>query len=92
MIELKLKRTALRLDFTFVAVLALFFWLDSGGFGLITLAVCAAHEMAHLAVMLMCGIIPESVTFTVPVFVSPRRIQSALPLVCRRRCIPPGLG
>lgn len=63
MIELKLKRTALRLDFTFVAVLALFFWLDSGGFGLITLTVCAAHEMAHLAVMLMCGIIPESVTF-----------------------------
>lgn len=63
MIELKLKRTALRLDFTFVAVLAMFFWLDSGGFGLITLGICAAHELAHLSVMLACGITPECITF-----------------------------
>ena len=63
MIEFKLKRTALRLDFTFPLVLAVFFWLDREGFGLVALAVCAAHELAHLAVMAACGIIPESVTF-----------------------------
>lgn len=63
MIELRLKRTALRLDFSFAAVLALFFWQDDNGFGLITLLLCAAHELAHLAVMLVCGIIPQSITF-----------------------------
>lgn len=63
MIELKLKRTALRWDFSFFAVLAVFFWLDKSGFGLTSLAVCAAHEMAHLAVMRRFGIVPESVTF-----------------------------
>ena len=63
MIEFKLKRTAIRLDFSFFAVLALFFWLDSDGFGLMALAVCAAHELAHLVVMAVCGIIPESITF-----------------------------
>lgn len=63
MIELKLTRTVLRWDFSFFAVLALFFSLDSSGFGLTALAICAVHELAHLAVMLFCGIIPESVTF-----------------------------
>ena len=63
MIELKLSRTVFRWDFSFFAVLALFFSLDSSGFGLTALAICAAHEMAHLAVMLFCGIIPESITF-----------------------------
>lgn len=63
MIEFRLSRTAFRVDFSFVAVLALFFWLDTDGFGLTALAVCAAHEAAHLAVMLACGITPECVTF-----------------------------
>lgn len=63
MIELKLKRTALRWDFSFFAVLAVFFWLDSSGFGLAALLLCAAHELAHLAVMRLLSITPESVTF-----------------------------
>ena len=63
MIELNLTRTALRWDFSFFAVLALFFSLDISGFGLTALGICAAHELAHLAVMLLCGIVPESVTF-----------------------------
>lgn len=63
MIELKLRHTALRVDFSFVAVLAVFFWLDRSGFGFVTLGLCAAHELAHLVVMLAYGIIPESITF-----------------------------
>ena len=63
MIELKLKRAALRWDFSFFAVLAVFFWLDSSGFGLTALSVCAVHELGHLAVMRCCGIFPESITF-----------------------------
>ena len=63
MIELKFKQTAIRWDFSFFAVLAVFFLWDSSGFGLAALGVCAAHELAHLAVMRMCGIVPESLTF-----------------------------
>lgn len=63
MIELKLKRTALRWDFSFFAVLAVFFWLDRSGVGFTALAICAAHELGHLAVMRVFGILPESVTF-----------------------------
>lgn len=63
MIELKLKGIVLRWDFSFFAVLAVFFLWDSSGFGIIALGICAAHELAHLAVMRICGIIPHSLTF-----------------------------
>lgn len=63
MIELKLSRTVLRFDFSFFSVLAMFFWLDSSGFGLTALGICVAHELSHLAVMTACGIIPENITF-----------------------------
>ena len=63
MIELKLKKTLLRLDFSFFAVIALFLFLDSSGFGLSALFACALHELAHLAVMMMFGIFPEMITF-----------------------------
>lgn len=63
MIEMNIKSMALRWDFSFFAVLALFFSLDSSGFGLTALSICAAHELAHLAVMKCCAIPVESVTF-----------------------------
>ncbi|MDE7229078.1 MAG: peptidase M50 [Oscillospiraceae bacterium] len=63
MIEFKLKNTLLRLDFSFFAVVALFLFLDSSGFGLAALTACAVHELSHLAVMTAFGIAPEAVTF-----------------------------
>ena len=63
MIELKLKRTALRWDFSFFAVLAVFFIWDYSGFGFAALGICTAHELAHLAVMRLCGMSPDSLTF-----------------------------
>ncbi|MGN1341337.1 MAG: peptidase M50, partial [Oscillospiraceae bacterium] len=82
MIEFKMSRMALRLDFSFFAVLALFFWLDSSGFGLTALAVCAVHELGHLAVMHACGILPESVTFYgAGIRISSREVESRSPAV-----------
>lgn len=52
----------LRLDFSFFAVMALFFLTESG-FGFMALASCAAHELSHLAVMGICGIRAEHITF-----------------------------
>lgn len=63
MIELKLKKTLLRLDFSFFAVIALFLFLDSSGFGLSALSACGLHELSHLAVMTAFGISPEMITF-----------------------------
>lgn len=82
MIEIKLNRTALCWDFSFFAVLAVFFWLDSSGFGLTALAICAVHELAHLAVMRAFAIAPESVTFYgAGIRISAPNIESRTPAI-----------
>lgn len=63
MIELKLKKTVLRLDFSFFAVIALFLLLDTTGFGLMALSACALHELAHMLVMAVFGIYADEITF-----------------------------
>lgn len=63
MIELKLKKTRLKIDFSFFAVVALFLFLDSSGFGMSALLACGLHELSHLAVMTVFGISPEVVFF-----------------------------
>lgn len=63
MIELRLKKTLLRLDFSFFAVIALFLFLDSTGSGMSALFACALHELSHLAVMMIFDISPEIMTF-----------------------------
>lgn len=63
MIELKLRKTALRLDFSFFAVIALFLWLDSSGFGLMALSACGLHELSHMLVMAIFGIFADEITF-----------------------------
>lgn len=62
MVELKLKRMMLRLDFSFFAVLALYLLLDESGFGLAALAACAMHETAHLIAMTAFGVRVERLT------------------------------
>lgn len=63
MIELKLKKTLLRLDFSFFAVIALFLLLDTTGFGIAALSACALHELAHMLVMAVFGIFADEIMF-----------------------------
>lgn len=63
MIELKLNKTVLRMDFSFFAVIALFLLLDTTGFGLMALSACALHELAHMLVMTIFGIFADEITF-----------------------------
>lgn len=63
MIELKLKKTLMRLDFSFFAVIALFLLLDDSGFGIAALTACALHELSHFIVMMIFGITADKVTF-----------------------------
>lgn len=51
------------MDFSFFAVLALFMLFDKGGFGLTALICCVLHELAHLIVMLILGILADVITF-----------------------------
>ena len=62
MVELKLKNTLLRLDFSFFAVIALYLLLDKSGFGLAALAACAMHETAHFIAMTAFGVPVEQLT------------------------------
>ena len=62
MVELKLKQTLLRLDFSFFAVIALYLLLDESGFGLAALAACAMHETAHFIAMTAFGVPVEQLT------------------------------
>lgn len=62
MVELKLKRTVLCLDFSFFAVIALYLLLDESGFGLAALAACAMHETAHFIAMALFGVHLERLT------------------------------
>lgn len=63
MIELRLKKTVLRLDFSFFAVVALFLFLDRSGLGLSALAACGLHELSHLVVMTVFGVPADEITF-----------------------------
>lgn len=62
MLELKLRKTVLCLDFSFFAVIALYLLLDESGFGLAALWACALHETAHFAAMALFGVPAERVT------------------------------
>ena len=51
------------MDFSFFAVIALFLLFDTTGFGIMALAACAMHELAHMLVMAVFGISPDEITF-----------------------------
>lgn len=63
MLELKIRKTRVRLNFSFFAVVALFLTLDNTSFGIAALAACGIHEFSHLLVMTICAIPAEVVTF-----------------------------
>ena len=62
MIELRLNKTTLRLDFSFFAVLSVFLLYDRLGTGIAALCACISHELSHLIVMRYFGIRADSVT------------------------------
>ena len=62
MLELKLGNTALRLDFSFFAVLSVFFFFDTEGIGVSALCACFCHEMGHLTVMTAAGAAVREIT------------------------------
>ena len=63
MLEFKLKRIAICLDFSFFAVVALYLLLDESGFGITALFACAMHETAHFVAMAIFGVRVNRLTF-----------------------------
>ena len=62
MVEFKLKKTVLRLDFSFFLAAALFL-LTNSGFGLAALCACGIHEFSHLIMMIIFGIKADEILF-----------------------------
>lgn len=81
MVELKLKRTVLCLDFSFFAVIALYLLLDESGFGLAALAACAMHETAHFIAMAIFGVSVERLTlYGAGIRITSSRVEYVKPL------------
>ena len=51
-------------DFSFFAVIAIFFTLDDSGYGIFCIAACLCHEVGHLALLLLTKKIPDSLIFS----------------------------
>lgn len=51
-------------DFSFFAVIAIFFALDDSGYGILCIAACLCHEAGHLALLLLTGHVPDSLIFS----------------------------
>ena len=51
-------------DFSFFAVMAIFFALDDSGYGIFCIAACLCHEAGHLALLLITGDIPPELIFS----------------------------
>jgi Zn-dependent protease len=62
MLKTKIAGVTLGADFTFFAVAAMFTFLDTGGFALMSLAACLIHELGHLTAMLLRRKKPSAVT------------------------------
>lgn len=62
MLELNIKNIVLRLDFSFFAVLSLFFFFDSGGCGICAMCAAVCHEIGHLIILCAVGARTRSIT------------------------------
>ena len=51
-------------DFSFFAVIGIFFALDSSGYGIFCIAACLCHEAGHLALLLLTKQIPDRLIFS----------------------------
>ena len=51
-------------DFSFFAVMGIFFALDDSGYGIFCIAACLCHEAGHLALLLITGQVPDQLIFS----------------------------
>jgi Zn-dependent protease len=58
-----IKKKKIRVDFTFFATIALFFYLDKSGYGLMSIAACVIHETGHLLAIFAERKKLDSITF-----------------------------
>lgn len=63
MIQINIRNTQVRFDFTFFAVIAFFMLSDGGAFGFSAIFACALHEMSHLIMMIVFSIPVDMITF-----------------------------
>lgn len=62
MIEFRIRKTVVRISFTFFAAAALFL-LTNSGFGIAALCACGIHELSHLILMIAFGVRADEILF-----------------------------
>lgn len=63
MINIRLFKTNVKIDFSFLAVLLIFMLVDESGYGLMGLYACLIHEIGHLIAMVACRLNPDEILF-----------------------------
>ena len=68
-------------DFSFFAVIAIFFALDDSGYGILCIAACLCHELGHLAFLLLTKQIPHSLIFSGSGICIKQREEASIPVL-----------
>ncbi|NMA79534.1 MAG: hypothetical protein GX967_02675 [Clostridiales bacterium] len=63
MINIRLFKTSVKIDFSFLAVLLIFMLVDESGYGLMGLYACLIHEIGHLIAMVAVRLNPDEILF-----------------------------
>ena len=63
MINIRLYKTNIKIDFSFLAVLLIFMLIDESGYGLMGLYACLIPEIGHLIAMVACRLNPDEILF-----------------------------
>ena len=68
-------------DFSFFAVIAIFFALDDSGYGILCIAACLCHEAGHLALLLLTRCVPHSLIFSGSGICIKQREEATVPVL-----------
>ena len=68
-------------DFSFFAVMAIFFALDDSGYGIFCIAACLCHEAGHLALLLLTKHVPDSLIFSGSGICIKQREEASVPVL-----------
>ena len=81
MVGFNIGRLKVGFDFSFFAVIAIFFSLDDSGYGIFCIAACLCHEAGHLALLLLTRQIPDSLIFSGSGICIKQREEASVPVL-----------
>lgn len=81
MVSISIGGMRIGFDFSFFAVIAVFFALDDSGYAIFCIAACLCHEAGHLVLLLLTDHVPESLIFSGSGICIKQREEPSLPVL-----------